>query len=146
MPVQRLGEPSSVAVLSLNGSSGVPVTSAAAPGPGEARVAGAVEHQAADTSTPGECSPSRRGLAPSARGGVVMVVVRRCLGRPSGMLTDDTHADTTRAFLLSLVSAMRQRRLLLGLTLGSFCGAGGQEEPRGRHHDRTRGRSGRGPW
>uniref|UniRef100_A0A6B0V6U3 Putative ovo n=1 Tax=Ixodes ricinus TaxID=34613 RepID=A0A6B0V6U3_IXORI len=100
MPVQRLGEPSSVAVLSLNGNSGVPVTSAAAPGPGEARVAGAVEHQAADTSTPGPprcplCPPPEVGRPPGAscalcglvcgQRGALEAHLRGCPGPPGGL-------------------------------------------------------------
>ncbi|KAL1435987.1 hypothetical protein MTO96_010746 [Rhipicephalus appendiculatus] len=51
VPAQRLVEGSSIAGLSLNGGSGVPVTSSV--GTVGTAEAAAVEHQAADTSTPG---------------------------------------------------------------------------------------------
>ncbi|EEC00497.1 zinc finger protein, putative [Ixodes scapularis] len=78
----------------------VPVTSAAAPGPGEARVAGAVEHQAADTSTPGPprcplCPPPEVGRPPGAscalcglvcgQRGALEAHLRGCPGPPGGL-------------------------------------------------------------
>ncbi|KAL3204452.1 hypothetical protein MRX96_011464 [Rhipicephalus microplus] len=66
VPTQRLVEGSSIAGLSLNGGSGVPVTSTV--GSVGTAEAVAVEHQAADTSTPG-VPPTRCPLCPPDCGG-----------------------------------------------------------------------------
>ncbi|KAK8761369.1 hypothetical protein V5799_027361, partial [Amblyomma americanum] len=67
VPAQRLVEGSSIAGLSLNGGSGVPVTSSV--GTVGTAEAAAVEHQAADTSTPETSAFCPAAAAPWLVGG-----------------------------------------------------------------------------